>query len=369
MKIHTILAVFAIGIVASCGKKSPQTSDPQDQEIIEIQISKPAIDSASNAGDFEVNGRLESYKSSQISSRVMGNVNQVYIREGQKVRQGQLLMQIKATDLMAQKAGLESNLSEANSSFELAQKNYHRFKKLHEQSSATDFELDQAQQVYDASRNRLEQTKQSLIQIQIMIREAQVLSPFDGTVTAVFAEAGTLAHPGMPLLTIETSHNLILKANVPESEIQNIDKQKEVVIQLQSNGEKCMGKIAQLNPSSQFSGSQYEIEIKPDPKSIINMNWKAGMFANAKIQRLQGKQSIQKDQNQLIIPKKALIEKGQLYGVFTVSDDQRAILRWVRIGKDFGDRIEIVSGLKQNESYITEADSRLYNGAPVRIKQ
>lgn len=368
IKVNLGFASFAFLFLVSCQTKTSEPTISTNQDIIEVQLAKPGTDTIGRTTDLVVNGKLESYKSSNISSRIMGNVTKLLVREGQAVKQGQLLLQIQSSDLLTQKAKLEESMIEAQVNLILAQKNYSRFKTLHEQASATDFELEQSQLNLEAAKSRVGQLNQSIAQIRISIAESQVKSPFDGTVTAIYAEIGTLANPGMPLLVIETSHSLVLKALVPESEIQHIDKTQEVVIQLQHNGDVCTGRIQQINPSSQMSGSQFEVEINPDAVKVKSFGWKAGMFATAKIKRQKITDNKEINQNELTIPKQALIEKGQLYGVFTVSDDQIAILRWVRVGKDYGDRIEIISGLHKNESFITEADSRLYNGARVQVK-
>ncbi|MBK9108762.1 MAG: efflux RND transporter periplasmic adaptor subunit [Saprospiraceae bacterium] len=370
MKIKSILGLSSISIVmlTSCGKKTDEKEMLPHAEAIEVQLSKPMTDSINQTGDLLVNGRMESYKSSNISSRVMGNVSRVLVREGQTVKQGQLLIQIQAADLMSQKSRLEESLTQAKSGYAHAEKNYNRFKALHEQMSATDFELDQAQLQLDAAISSVGQIKQSIVQIQILIGESNVKSPFDGTITAIYTETGSMANPGMPLLMIETSNTLILKVLIPESEIQNINKNQDVSIQLQQNGEMCTGKILHINPSANLSGSQYEMEIKPDAQKVNSFGWKAGMYASAIIKRQTKSLKKQMADHEIIIPKKALIEKGQLYGIYTISDDQKAILRWVRLGKDYGDQIEILSGLKKEESFITEADNRLYNGAPIQVK-
>ena len=67
-----------------------------------------------------------------------------------------------------------------------------------------------------------------------------------------------------------------------------------------------------------------------------------------------------------MIPKSALVEKGQLTGVYTISSNNTAVLRWVKIGKDFGDQVEVLSGLTAKEPYIVSAQGKLYNGAKVK---
>ena len=70
----------------------------------------------------------------------------------------------------------------------------------------------------------------------------------------------------------------------------------------------------------------------------------------------------------ILIPKEALVTKGQLYGVYTVSESNTALLRWLRIGRTYGNQVEVLSGLSSDESYIISADGKLYNGAKVSIQ-
>ena len=76
----------------------------------------------------------------------------------------------------------------------------------------------------------------------------------------------------------------------------------------------------------------------------------------------------QQENQQILVPKEALVTKGQLSGVYTVSESNTALLRWLRLGKTYGDRVEVLSGLSADESYIVSAEGKLYNGAPVSIQ-
>ena len=64
----------------------------------------------------------------------------------------------------------------------------------------------------------------------------------------------------------------------------------------------------------------------------------------------------------------ALVKEGQLTGIYTIGSGNVAILRWLRIGKTFGDQVEVLSGLSANEQYIVSADGKLFNGAKVSIQ-
>jgi len=69
-----------------------------------------------------------------------------------------------------------------------------------------------------------------------------------------------------------------------------------------------------------------------------------------------------------LIPTSALITNGQLSGVYTVSESNTALLRWLRLGKNIGDQVEVLSGLNVDESFILTAKGKLFNGAKVSIQ-
>jgi hypothetical protein len=70
----------------------------------------------------------------------------------------------------------------------------------------------------------------------------------------------------------------------------------------------------------------------------------------------------------VIVPVSAIVERDQLSGLYTISENQTALLRWVRLGKTHGDQVEVLSGLGGNEKFILTAEGKLYNGVPVVIR-
>jgi multidrug efflux pump subunit AcrA (membrane-fusion protein) len=70
----------------------------------------------------------------------------------------------------------------------------------------------------------------------------------------------------------------------------------------------------------------------------------------------------------ILIPASAIEYKNQLTGLYTISANNHALLRWVRLGKTFGDKVEVLSGLEKSESFIISAEGKLFNGASIKTK-
>ena len=131
----------------------------------------------------------------------------------------------------------------------------------------------------------------------------------------------------------------------------------EARVYLKSLDTAVSGTVSEVSYSSKNTGGQYIVKI-----SIENPTDKmlSGMFVNV---QLKGNDMV--ENNNLLIPESAIIYNGQLQGIYTISDDNKAILRWLRLGKKVGGEVEVLSGLSPNELYITEAKGKLFNGVPV----
>jgi len=166
-----------------------------------------------------------------------------------------------------------------------------------------------------------------------------------------------LANPGMPLLSIENTHNYLVKTFVNENQINKIHKGGAVDLKIKSNNQNLEGTISEISISSKNSGGLYQVKINiNNPKDIFS-----GMFVSVDFLG-------SSEANTLTIPKSALVHQGQLSGVYTVSLQHTAILRWLRLGKTYGKSIEVLSGLNKNENIITSANGKLYNGVNVTLK-
>ena len=135
-------------------------------------------------------------------------------------------------------------------------------------------------------------------------------------------------------------------------------------IQIKSTGKIFDGKIIQINPSSQFTGGQYIIKISIPESAKAGIY--SGMFAGVSIP-VKGSQHV--NNNTVIIPSSAIVNRDELTGVYTVGSNNTALLRWIRVGKSYGDKVEVISGLSKNEKFIRSADGKLYNGAPVIVRE
>ncbi len=147
---------------------------------------------------------------------------------------------------------------------------------------------------------------------------------------------------------------------VSESEISAIKNGMTADILVKSINESLKGKVAEVSSSARNTGGQYivKIDLENGDGSVLS-----GMFVHAVFPV--GESSGEPQSTTVLIPKKALVTQGQLKGVYAVTENNVATLRWLRLGRSYGDQVEVLSGLSTGEKYVVEAKSKLYNGAKV----
>jgi hypothetical protein len=169
----------------------------------------------------------------------------------------------------------------------------------------------------------------------------------------------------MPIVSIEQKDSYEISASVPETEINAIKQGASVAVNIKSANKSFNGTVTEINQSSQFSGGQYIIKVsipEAEKKGLF-----AGMYADLSITT--AKIASTKEVNTVMIPISSIIKKDDLTGLYTISTNNTALLRWVRLGKTVGNNVEVLSGLEKNEQFIVSADGKLYNGVPVTIKK
>ena len=352
-----IIVLITLITVFSCNDSDKKIKADTTQAIA-VKIS-PVSSNAENPF-LSASGKVQTVNSANLSTRMMGYVNKVYVKVGDKVKKGQLLLSVNNTDLSAKLAQVNAGITEANAAFTNAEKDYNRFKNLFGDNSASQKELDDVTAHYNMAKARLEAANQMKNEVQAQFSYANIRAPFSGVVSNKFINEGDMANPGMTLLEVETPGNFQVMAMVPESEISQIKPNTTVDVLIKSLNKSIKGKVTEVSSSSKNTGGQYLVKVELGKSSEKLLS---GMFAT-----VQFPVESKNNDTTVLIPTDALVSKGELSGVFTVSQSNTAILRWLRLGRTYGDKVEILSGLNADESYIVSADGKLFNGAKVTIQ-
>ena len=352
--IFKLLIISIVMFTVSCGKEKTNTQD--NRPTVTVKVSTP---SELDGNYLNASGKVEAVQNANLSTRIMGFVNNVHVKVGDKVRKGQLLLSINSADINAQKAQVNASITEATAAFTNAEKDYNRFKALFEDNSASQKEMDDMTANYKMAKARLEAANQMKNQVKAQLSYSNITAPFSGIVTGKYINKGDMASPGMPLISVEAPGKFQVIAMVPESEITQIKNGSEVNVTIKSTGEVIQGKVTEVSTSAKNTGGQYLVKV------ILNKteaNLLSGMFASVQFPVTKS------TSNNILIPTSALIKRGELTGVYVVSSSNTALLRWLRLGKTYGDKTEVLSGLNANDKFVLSSEEKLMNGAKLNIQ-
>ena len=348
--------LIASMLLMSCS--DAKTESQSNDTAINVTVSTPAL--PQGKGLFSASGQVEASQFANISTRHMGYISQIFVKVGDKVKKGQPLIHVNNADMEARKAQAMAGLNQAQSRYYIAEKDYNRFTVLFEQNSASQKELDDIKTQYEVAAAQVESARQMLNEVEAMLSYSNIKAPFRGVVTAKTVNVGDMANPGQLLLSLETPGSFVANVMVPETQISNVHTNDSVKVSLKSSGDTMIGTVSEVSTSSQHTGGQYLVKIQLSETSGTSLY--SGMFVSTVFSTTSSSTN-----NQILIPKSALIKKGELEGIYTVSSSNTAILRWLKLGRSFGDQIEVLSGMSEGEQYIVSADGKLYNGVNINI--
>ncbi|MBO2544433.1 efflux RND transporter periplasmic adaptor subunit [Salegentibacter agarivorans] len=355
-KLYILSLLGATILLFSCGDSS-EKNITENTPAVAVTVETP---SRSDQSFLTFSGKIEAVENATLSTRNMGYVTRVNAKVGDVVEKGQLLIEINNADLQAKRAQVNAGITEATAAFKNAEKDYERYSSLFEDNSATQKEMDDITARYQMAKARLEAARQQKNEINAQFAYSNIVAPFSGVVTSKNVEVGDMANPGMPLLNLEVPGKFEVRASVPESEIASVKQGTEVNVQVKSSGEILKGMVSEISTSARNSGGQYVVNVALDE---TDASIYSGMYAS-----VQFPTTAVNEREVVLIPSSALVTRGDLHGIYTPSQQNTAILRWVRLGRTVGDEVEVLSGLNAGESYISSAEGKLYNGAKLEIR-
>ncbi len=364
LKAVAVLLVGAAGLVSCTSEKKPAVSAPE--VVRNVQLLN--VQQATVPDLLEAVGTVQAAESAQLAAQIMGNVVAVNVREGDPVRRGQVLAVIDDAQPRAGRERAEAavhasdhELAAAEAQYALASATMNRYQDLFDKKSVSPQEFDEVKTRYQAASAQREMAKAGQAQAQAAMAQANTLyeytrirAPFDGVVTAKRVDPGALAAPGMPLLTVEKTGQFRLEANVDESQLRFVKTGQAVAVQVDAVGTSpIQGKVVQIVPAADPGSRSFVVKIEL-PR---NPQLRSGLFGRAYFNR--------GARESLVVPRTAVVDRGQLQGVYVLGQDKTAELRYVTLGRPQGEGVEVLSGLQPGEQLVAAPGNRDLGGKKI----
>lgn len=351
-------AAFTTG----CSDNHEQTTANKEKPV-PVTVATP---SGNTENTISANGQVEATQSATISTRMMGYITAVHVKVGDHVQQGQLLFTVSSADIMAKRSQTDASIAAAEAAYQNAEKDFERYKTLYQKQSASAKELENMTLQYQAAKSQLQAAKQMRNEVNAQLSYSNVTAPFSGAITQKMMDMGDMATPGMPVLAIEGNGLLRVSANIQEADIASVTKGATATIAIGSAGKTLEGTVTEIGTSSKLSGGQYPVKISIPASEQKDLY--SGMYAHVSIKTPE-KHSLTISRETILVPLESIVRKNELTGIYTIGNNNTALLRWVRLGKNYGNQVAVLSGLKAQDQFIVHAEGKLYNGAPVTTQK
>lgn len=338
-----------LALLAGCNERAAEGQKP-DKPIAAPLIRVEAMDipvTYAVPGSVVSDGRID------VSSRVVGFIEQLDVREGQKVSRGDLLVRIDPSDINEAVRQAQAGVRAAVEDLNDAEQDVQKFARLAQSGSVASETLRKAKVRVDITRATLNKAQSALTAAEAQKGYASIASPVDGVIVSVARRRGEMATAGSPILTVESREVLLFKTFISESNLAAIDQRTPVAVRIDTlKGAPFRGRVRGIVPSGDEVTRRYEINIVlPNDPSLV-----PGMFGRAEI--------VLGERKAPVVPRSTMVRRGGLDGVF-VLDGRVVRFRWLRIGRDLGDSVEVVAGLSGGETILAVANDAVRDGSVV----
>jgi RND family efflux transporter MFP subunit len=346
--VHKLLmASFGLVLVLSgCSDKDKTAANlckmRADTQIVQ-HCDFPEVDS--EPGSVISDDRVE------LSSHIVGFIKKLDVREGQRVKKGEILVQLDPSNVIMAIQQAQAGVDAAKRDLTDAEHDQEAFSAgAAEGWASTDAKI-KAQVRRDISKAALIKAEAALTDALAQQAYATITSPVSGVVVARHKQCGDMATTGAPILTIESREVLLFKTFVAESIVGKIGLSMPVDVSIDALASRVVkGSVQRIIPSGDPVTRRYEVDVAlPVLPDIL-----PGMFGRAEFV-LGGSQCP-------AIPKQALVRRGGLDGVFVVGEDNTARFRWLRVGRERNGLLEVTAGLSEGERIVSLADNEIKDG-------
>lgn len=321
---------------------SAPAADAAPLELAQVDVStaEPRVLSRS----LPLSGSMSPVVQATVKSKVSGEVEQVTVREGQDVRQGDVIARIDTRNLQAQYDREMAAVEKARADLSLAELNRDKNRTLLEQKYISQNMYEQTESAYAASAAGFKLAEAQARMIRISLEDAVIRAPFDGTISVRNVQPGEKVSQDSPVVTMVDLRQMLLEAAVPAAEIPSVRVGQKAGFRVGGFGDReFSGAVQRINPTTVEGSRAITIYI-----AVANSDraLKGGMFA-------QGALTLDTTAPVLSIPQRAVRDEAGASFVYTLENGKIA-RKPVTIGPRTkgADFVEVREGLNAGERVI-----------------
>lgn len=305
-------------------------------------LSTAQVEAAGGNGSYIAEGVVEAVKSSLIAAQVTGSVTTLTVKAGDTVKAGQLLARIDTRLAAQQVATNQAQVAAAQAQLAAARKEYERKQRLYEKQYISQAALERAEADFKASQAQANAQVAQTGMANVQTGLHSIYAPYAGVIADVMTEVGNMAMPDKPLIAMYEPRALRVVANVPQSVVAKLKQQADIQVEVPGAAQ---GKMASrdLTVLPMADAVSHVVQVRIGLPGAVS-GLKPGMFSRA-VLPMTGADATGK----LSIPAKAVLRRSELNAVYVVDKKGQPQLRQVRLGRQQGERYEVLAGVEAGE--------------------
>ena len=334
------ISLLVILITGCNTKKSQQAATPTSIPVVTGPVIK-----ITTGEEISLSGNIEGFKTVRLGFLVAGRISFIAVNEGESVKQGQMISSLdpESYNIAKEMADIQVNQ---------VQDEYNRLKIMHDNNSLS--ESDFSKITYGLQQAKAQQKLHTK-----NLADTRLYSPIEGILLKKLAETGEITGVGLPLFVVSDIRKIKVSAFIPENELHKIKTGQKAEVHISSLSDTFYGKIIEVGSAADAASRAFSVKIEIDnPKLLI----RPGMIAEVII--------IPDDVLKVLaVPAGSILHDYNDQSFVFVADTikKQAFRRNVTPGRLTGNRIEIISGLAENEIIVTGGQQKLVDGSMITI--
>lgn len=352
---------FHFGIRPRLDARADLKKETATHNVTSVSVTKPKTTSGSQ--ELILPGNLQAFSDTPIYARTTGYLKRWYADIGKKVKAGELLAEIDAPELDDQLQQAKADHATAQANFNFAQSTAVRWEALLKTDSVSKQEADEKRNDMAARKAVLEASRYNVLRLEKLQSFKKIYAPFEGVITARNVDVGTLidagSAPAKEMFHIASTKRLRVFVNVPQSSAREVNPGMTAELTLaEFPGQRFKGIFARSSQSIDAATRTLlsEVDVENEKGELL-----PGSYAQVHLK-------LSTEHAALIVPVNTLLFRPEGVMVAILQADH-AVLTPIKLGKDYGSEVEVVSGLAATDSIILNPSDSLVSGAQVKVAQ
>lgn len=359
--IFVVIAV--VGISLRLSERRALAKETEEIAVPTVEVVHPTAEPPQS--ELELPSTLQAYIESPIYARTTGYLARWYKDIGTRVKKGELLADIETPEVDQELMQARAARDQATAQLKLAQTSAKRWEDLQKMDAVSQQETDERSSSYIQGEANLNAAQANLRRLEQLESFKHIYAPYAGVITTRNTDVGALVNagntgPNQELFVVAQIDPIRIYVNVPEADSPSIHKGVQVDIQIpELVGEHFTGSVVRtadaIDPATRTLNTEIDV---PNPKGRLL----PGSYAQVHLK-------LNQQVPRLTVPSNALLFRAEGPRAAVVGAGSKVELRPVAIGRDFGNTVEILSGLAQSDAIVVSPSDSLENGQLVHVAQ